>query len=53
MMWEIICVDKSVNEWEANIIWRASDLLGVSSRERIALRQRVAASKAVLFTVSG
>ena len=47
MMWEIICVDGSVNEWEANIIWRASDLLGVSSRERIALRQRVAASRAV------
>jgi uncharacterized tellurite resistance protein B-like protein len=53
MMWEIICVDGSVNEREANIVWRASDLLGVSSRERIALRQRVAASKAVLFTVRG
>jgi uncharacterized tellurite resistance protein B-like protein len=52
MMWEIICVDRSVNEWEANIIWRASDLLGVSSRERIALRQRVAASKTILFTFS-
>ena len=52
MMWEIIYVDGSVNEWEVNIIWRASDLLGVSSRERIALRQRVAASKAVLSAVS-
>ena len=45
MMWEIIYVDGNVNEWEVNIIWRASDLLGVSSRERIALRRRVAASQ--------
>jgi uncharacterized tellurite resistance protein B-like protein len=43
MMWEIIYVDGSVNEFENNIIWRAADLLGVSSRERIELRQQVAA----------
>jgi uncharacterized tellurite resistance protein B-like protein len=51
MMWEIIYVDGSVNECEANIIWRAADLLGVSSRERIELRQRTVASKAGLFAV--
>ena len=51
MMWEIIYVDGSVNECEANIIWRASDLLGVSSRERIELRRRTVASKAGLFAV--
>ena len=32
-----------VDEFEDNLIWRAADLLGVSSRERIDLRQRVAA----------
>ena len=52
MMWEIIYVDGTVNECEANIIWRASDLLGVSSRERIELRQRTVASRAVSFAVS-
>lgn len=46
MMWEIIYVDGSVNEFENNIIWRAADLLGVSSRERIELRQQVAAAPA-------
>jgi uncharacterized tellurite resistance protein B-like protein len=51
MMWEIIYVDGSVNDFEANIIWRASDLLGVSSRERIELRQRTVASKVGLFAV--
>ena len=43
MMWEIIYVDGSVNEFEDNIIWRAADLLGVSSRQRIELRQRISA----------
>ena len=48
MMWEIIYVDGSVNEFESNIIWRASDLLGVSSRQRIELRRRIAADSAAL-----
>ncbi len=42
MMWEIVYADGRVTEFEDNLIWRAADLLGVSSRERIALRQRVA-----------
>jgi len=45
MMWEIIYVDGRVTEFEENALWRASDLLGVSSRERIELRQRVAAGQ--------
>jgi len=44
MMWEILYADGRVNECEANIIWRTSDLLGVSTRERIELRQRIAAN---------
>jgi uncharacterized tellurite resistance protein B-like protein len=52
MMWEIIYVDGSVNEFENNIIWRAADLLGVSSRQRIELRQRIAADMATLAPVS-
>jgi len=42
MMWEIVYADHHVGEFEDNLIWRAADLLGVSSRERIELRQRVA-----------
>ena len=48
MMWQIIYVDGSVNEFESHIIWRTADLLGVSSRQQIELRQRVAAAKAAL-----
>ena len=51
MMWQIIYVDGSVNEFESHIIWRTADLLGVSSRQRIELRQRVAAARAALNPV--
>ena len=31
-----------VSEFEDNVVWRAADLLGVSSRDRIDLKHRVA-----------
>lgn len=46
MMWEIVFADGQVNEFEDNLMWRAADLLSVSSRERIAARQRVGGEKA-------
>jgi uncharacterized tellurite resistance protein B-like protein len=42
MMWEIVFADGTINEFEDNLMWRTADLLGVSSRDRIALRRRVA-----------
>jgi uncharacterized tellurite resistance protein B-like protein len=42
MMWEIVYADGSRDELEDNLLWRAADLLGVSPRERIELRQRIA-----------
>jgi uncharacterized tellurite resistance protein B-like protein len=53
MMWEIVYADGKPNEFEANIIWRAADLLGVSSRQRVALRQLVLADNATVVRVSG
>jgi uncharacterized tellurite resistance protein B-like protein len=41
MMWQIAFVDGRITEFEENLIWRAADLLSVSSRDRITLRQRV------------
>ncbi|HEY6255850.1 MAG TPA: TerB family tellurite resistance protein [Xanthobacteraceae bacterium] len=46
MMWEIVYADGRVTEFEDNLLWRAADLLGVSSRERIELRQQVADAQA-------
>src|SRR6266853_788522 len=42
MMWEIVYADGRVTEFESNLIWRAADLPGISSRERIELGRRVA-----------
>jgi uncharacterized tellurite resistance protein B-like protein len=41
MLWEIVLADGRVTEFEDNLMWRVADLLNVSSRDRIALRQRV------------
>jgi uncharacterized tellurite resistance protein B-like protein len=41
MMWEIVYADGQRDELEDNLIWRAADLLGVSTRERVELRRRV------------
>ena len=46
MMWEIAFADGRVTEFEDNLLWRAADLLGVSSRERIELRRQVAGAQA-------
>ncbi len=45
MLWEMVYADGRVTEFEANVMWRVADLLAVSSRDRIALRERVAAAQ--------
>src|SRR5580693_166368 len=45
MMWELVYADGEVTEFEDNVVWRAADLLGVSSRDRIELKHRVAEKK--------
>jgi uncharacterized tellurite resistance protein B-like protein len=42
-MWELVYADGQVSEFEDNVVWRAADLLGVSSRDRIDLKHQVAA----------
>jgi uncharacterized tellurite resistance protein B-like protein len=42
MMWELAYADGRVSEFEESMIWRAADLLGISSAERIALKHLVA-----------
>jgi uncharacterized tellurite resistance protein B-like protein len=45
MMWELVYADGEVSEFEDNVVWRAADLLGVSSRDRIELKHRIAAAR--------
>jgi uncharacterized tellurite resistance protein B-like protein len=41
MLWEIVLADGVLHEFESNLVWRASELLGVSTNDRIALRKAV------------
>src|SRR5665647_3083043 len=50
MMWELVYADGQVSEFEDNVVWRAADLLGVSSRDRIDLKHRVAARQGAPVT---
>jgi uncharacterized tellurite resistance protein B-like protein len=50
MMWEIVYADGRATEFESNLLWRAADLLGISSRERIELGQRVASRRGAAAT---
>lgn len=43
MMWELVFADGSVHELEDNVVWRVAELLGVSTRERVELKRRMAA----------
>ena len=46
MMWELVYADGKVTEFEDNVVWRASELLGVAARDRIDLKHVVAARRA-------
>jgi uncharacterized tellurite resistance protein B-like protein len=41
IMWEIVYADGELHELEDNVVWRVAELMGVDSRERIALRLMV------------
>src|ERR1700726_692864 len=50
MMWELVYADGEVSEFEDNVVWRAADLLGVSSRDRIDLKHRIAGARSTPAT---
>jgi uncharacterized tellurite resistance protein B-like protein len=39
MLWEIAYADGDIDECEENVVWRVAELLGVSTRDRVTLRQ--------------
>lgn len=41
MMWDLVYRDGQLHEFEDNVIWRVADLLGISNRDRIRLKQSV------------
>jgi uncharacterized tellurite resistance protein B-like protein len=47
IMWEMAYIEGRLNGFEANVIWRTADLLGVSSRQRVEIRQQIAETSAL------
>jgi uncharacterized tellurite resistance protein B-like protein len=45
MMWQMAYADQEVTEFEDNVMWRVADLLGISTRERIELKESAASAK--------
>ena len=43
MLWEVVMADGVIHEFEFESVWRTAELLGVSTRDRVTLRQAVAA----------
>lgn len=46
-LWEMAYADGVSSEFEENLIWRVAELLGVSPRDRISMKQLVAENKSV------
>ena len=46
MMWQVVFADKKNHEMEDNMVWRVAELIGVSSRDRTVLRNRIAKTQA-------
>lgn len=46
LMWEMVYADGEVSEFEDNVVWRVAELIGVSTRERVELRQRIEQKRA-------
>ncbi|MGI9482770.1 MAG: TerB family tellurite resistance protein [Hyphomicrobiales bacterium] len=43
MLWEIVLADGRIDAYESNLVWRLAELIGVSTRDRVNLRQQVEA----------
>lgn len=53
MMWDVVFADGAVTEFEENVVWRVAELLGVSTRDRVTLRRKVADEPHEAAAVSG
>jgi uncharacterized tellurite resistance protein B-like protein len=47
--WELAFADGKVHQFEDDMVWRVAELIGVPSRERIAIRKQIAAERGVII----
>jgi len=41
LIWQVILADGVIDDFEANMVWRVAELIGVSTRDRVLLKQKV------------
>jgi uncharacterized tellurite resistance protein B-like protein len=41
LIWEVVLADGVIDDFEANLVWRVAELIGVSTRDRVRLKQKV------------
>lgn len=46
LMWQVAVADGVIDEFESNLVWRTAELIGISTRDRVLLRQEVLAESA-------
>lgn len=44
LLWKIVLADNEITPFEDNLVWRVSELLGVTTNDRIAMREQVKSS---------
>lgn len=42
LMWEVVFADGTAHELEDNVVWRVAELIGVSTRDRVTMKQNAA-----------
>ena len=47
LIWEVVYADGELHELEDNLVWRISELIGISGRDRVELRRKVARAAVV------
>lgn len=47
LIWEVVYSDGELHELEDNLVWRIAELMGISSRNRVELRQKVSRAAGV------
>lgn len=46
LLWDVVLADGIIHELEDNVVWRVAELLGVETKSRVMLRQKVEAKLA-------
>lgn len=47
LIWEVVYADGELHELEDNLVWRIAELIGISNRDRVELRRKVARASGV------